>query len=344
MKDIHAPVYGFYAGNDARITSTVDGTKTAMKAAGFSLYRVVTPVLVLTTVIAAALFTFDDFYLPAANRRQESLRAVIKGRPAQTFLRPDRQWISGQAPTQPQPASITSLSTLVPSDAGPITASHAAEPARIFYYQFFDPDRDVFANLTVFEFDPATFTLQRRIFSSSAHWDPEVNRWLFENGWVRTFALQSNGPGNFGAETIASYQPFVLQTFPEIREQPAYFKKEFRPSQEMNFSELSAYISDLRQSGFETRKLSVQLNRKLSYPLITLVMAVLAIPFALSTGKRSGVTGFAVAILLAIFYLGVASFFEAMGNVNQLPPALAAWAPDLLFSLAGTWFLLRTAT
>ncbi len=34
MKNITAPVYGFYAGNDARITSTVDQTKTDMKAAG----------------------------------------------------------------------------------------------------------------------------------------------------------------------------------------------------------------------------------------------------------------------------------------------------------------------
>ena len=34
IKDINAPVYGFYAGNDARITSTVDATKAAMKAAG----------------------------------------------------------------------------------------------------------------------------------------------------------------------------------------------------------------------------------------------------------------------------------------------------------------------
>lgn len=34
IKNITAPVYGFYAANDARITSTVDGTKAAMKAAG----------------------------------------------------------------------------------------------------------------------------------------------------------------------------------------------------------------------------------------------------------------------------------------------------------------------
>jgi LPS export ABC transporter permease LptF/LPS export ABC transporter permease LptG len=308
---------------------------TAMKAAGVSLYRVVTPVLVLTAVIGAALFAFDEFYLPTANRRQEALLSVIKGRPAQTFLRPDRQWISGQTFAQQAafPAPVLADPLSPPADSPP--SNHRAnEPARIFYYQFFDPDRNVFANLTVFEFDPVTFTLQRRIFATSTKWDARVNRWLFENGWVRTFA----------GETIASYQPFVVSTFPEIHEQPQYFKKEDRQSQQMSFGELSDYISDLRQSGFETKRLSVQLQRKLAYPAITLVMAILAIPFALLTGKRGGVTGFAIAIFIAVAYLGISSLFEAMGNVNTLPPALAAWSPDLLFAFAGAWFLLRTPT
>ena len=34
MTAINAPIYGFYAGNDARITSTVEGTKVDMKTAG----------------------------------------------------------------------------------------------------------------------------------------------------------------------------------------------------------------------------------------------------------------------------------------------------------------------
>jgi LPS export ABC transporter permease LptF/LPS export ABC transporter permease LptG len=298
---------------------------TAMKAAGVSLYRIVTPVLVLTAVIGVSLFVFDELYLPAANRRQEALRSIIKGKPPQTFLRPDRKWISGQT-----------FAEQAHDNPGihPAAATAGPEPARIFYYQFFDPVQDVFANLTVFEFDPSTFTLQRRIFASSVKWDPSVHRWLFENGWVRTF----NG------ETIATYTPFVLQTFPEIHEQPAYFKKEDRQSQEMSFSELSRYIKDLSQSGFNTRQLQVQLNRKLAYPAITLVMAILGVPFALATGKRGGVAGFALAIFLAVIYLGTSSLFEAMGSVNQLPPSLAAWSADILFALAGAWFLLRTPT
>jgi len=282
---------------------------TAMKATGVSLYRIVTPVLIVTMMISAGLFAFDELYLPAANRRQEALLSVIKDKPAQTFLRPDRKWISGQT-----------------------TAS--GEPSRIFYYQFFDADKNVFANLSVFEFAPNTFALQHRIFAASARWDSRVNRWVFDDGWQRTFT----------DETVASYQPFTVATFPEIREQPGYFKKENIPSQEMSYGELSRYISDLKQSGFDTTRLSVQLNRKIAYPLITLVMAILAIPFSLSMGKKGSLAGIATAIGLAIAYWVVAGLFEAMGNVNTLPPLLAAWSPDLLFGIAGTYLLLRTPT
>jgi LPS export ABC transporter permease LptG/LPS export ABC transporter permease LptF len=281
---------------------------TAMKATGMSLYRVITPVLVIAAMIAISLFAFDQFYLPAANRRQEALRAVIKGKPAQTFLRPDRKWIFGD--------------------------QAAGQPGRIFYYQFFDPDHDVFANITVFEFQPDSFVLQRRIFAASAHWDASSNQWIFEHGWQRTFS----------GETTATYQPFVTSTFPDIHQPPSYFKKEVRPAQEMNYGELSHYINDLRQSGFDTIRLRVQLNRKLADPLIALVMAVLGVPFALSMGKRGSLTGIAVAIGVAISFWVVASTFEAMGNVNTLPVMVAAWSPDLLFAFIGSYLLLRTPT
>jgi LPS export ABC transporter permease LptG/LPS export ABC transporter permease LptF len=281
---------------------------TAMKATGTSIYRIVAPVLVIAALIALSLFAFDQFYLPGANRRQEALRAVIKGKPAQTFLRPDRKWIFGD--------------------------QEAGQPGRIFYYQFFDPDQNVFANITVFEFQPDSFVLQRRIFASSAHWDVNQNQWVFEHGWQRTFS----------GDATSSYQPFVVSSFPDIRQPPSYFKKEVRPAQEMNYGELSHYINDLRQSGFDTIRLRVQLNRKLADPLIALVMAVLGVPFALSMGKRGSLTGIAVAIGVAIAFWVVAGTFEAMGNVNSLPVMVAAWSPDLLFAFIGSYLLLRMPT
>ena len=194
--------------------------------------------------------------------------------------------------------------------------------------------KTVFANLTVFEFQPGTFKLSRRIFAASAHWDQHLGRWILENGWTRSFQ----------GESVSAYDTYTLNTFPEIREQPAYFKKESRQSQEMSFSELRTYIADLQQSGFDTMRLRVQLNRKLAYPVITLVMAIFAVPFALSMGKRGSLAGIATAIGMAVAYTVIASIFESMGNVNALPPMLAAWSPDLLFGMAGAYLLLRTPT
>jgi lipopolysaccharide export LptBFGC system permease protein LptF len=208
------------------------------------------------------------------------------------------------------------------------------EPGRIFYYVFFDRDRNEFANLSVFEFDPATFQLSRRIFAKRVVWDAGTGEWIFENGWLR----------NLQGATITDYRSFIRTSFPEIRAAPDYFKKEAVPSDEMNFGQLDSYIRDLEQSGFDTKRLRMELWQKLAYPLIAVVMAVLAIPFALSMGRRSSLTGIAVAIGVAILYRVLDNLFGAMGYVNYLPAAMAAWSADLLFALVGGYLLLRTPT
>src|ERR1700722_1884366 len=98
----------------------------------------------------------------------------------------------------------------------------------------------------------------------------------------------------------------------------------------MSYNELNNYTAALRLSGFDTIKLQVQLANKLAVPAITLVMAILAVPFAVSMGKRGGLAGIATAIGVAIAYWVVAGVFSSMGNINTLPPMLAAWSPDLL--------------
>ena len=280
----------------------------AIKATGISLYRLVIPIVAIAFMLAISMFAFDEYYLPQANRRQEALRNVIKGRPPQTYLHPEQKWIFGQP--------------------------HAGEPARMFYYEFFDPDTREFANLSVFEFDPSNFGLTRRIFAARAAWDNDSNSWRFENGWVR----------DIQGANVTQYREFLKTSFAEIHEPPDYFQKEDLQSQEMNFGQLDHYIRDLRQSGFDTMRLRVALWHKLSYPLIAVVMVLLAIPFALSMGRRGSIAGIALAIGVALAFWVVDGLFGAMGNVNYLPAALAAWSSDILFGLVGGYLLLRTPT
>ena len=276
---------------------------TAMKATGTSIYRVIFPIFVIAAVLSAGLFFFDQLYIPAANQRQETLRNQIKGKPAQTYLRPDRKWIFGEHNT-------------------------------IYYYEFFDPDQNTFANITAFQFDPQSFELTGRVHASRARWSDELHKWIFEQGWARTFH----------GSAIQSFHQFDAETFPTLIEPPGYFKKEVRQSSEMNYQELRSYIADLQQSGFDVVRLRVQLQKKFAYPLITLVMAILAVPFSLSAGRKGALTGIAVALGVAIVYFIAAGLFEAMGNASQLPAAMAAWAPDLIFGLLGGYLLLKVPT
>jgi LPS export ABC transporter permease LptG len=280
-----------------------DNEITAAKASGVSLFRLTLPVLVTAAVLSLGLFLFEHFYVPAANRHQDAVRNQIKGRPAQTYYRPDRKWIVG-------------------------------ESSRIFYYSFFEPNERVLGGVTVFELDPVTFQLNRRVSAGRARWEPSLNGWVFEDGWVRELRPAA----------VDSFQQFPVRFFPEFHEAPSYFLKEVRQSSQMNFLELGEYVADLRRSGFDVTPLSVQLYRKFSFPSFALIMALIGLPFAFTMGKRGALTGIALGLVIAIVFWVTNSLFEALGNLNELPPLAAAWSPNLLFGLGGLYLFLRIKT
>jgi LPS export ABC transporter permease LptG len=274
---------------------------TAFKACGVSLHRLALPVFVASVIFSGALFAFDYYYVPGANRKQDALRDEIKGRATQTYLNPDRKWIWG-----------------------------ASDSARIYYYKYFDPQVRTMAGVYVFELDPATFHLTRQIFAERAHWNDGAKTWVFENGWKSDF----RGPER-------NYHAFTADSFPELTEAPDYFLKEALQDKQMNFLQLDKYIRDLQQSGFDTLKLQVQFHRKFSVPLFALIMALIAVPFGFLVGQRGAMTWIGVSIGIGIAYWGVGILFQKLGDVSLLPPAMAAWSPNALFSLAGLYLIAR---
>ena len=275
----------------------------AFKASGMSLYRLVLPLTLAGCLIAGGMFLLDDTYLPYANQRQDALRNQIKGRPAQTYFQPAHQWIFG-------------------------------ENTKIYNYELFDPDQNLFGGLSVFELDPDTFQIRRRVFADRATWVQSENTWALTGGWIR----------DFQGGKVSHYTPFKVQSLPEISEPPSYFRREVRQSYQMNWRQLGEYIQGLRHAGFDTARLSVQWQKKFAFPLIAAIIVFLGAPFAFLTGTRGAVGGLAVAVGVAIVYWATAALFEAMGSVGQLPPLLAAWSPDAIFGFLGVYFFLKMPT
>ena len=278
---------------------------TAFKACGVSLHRLSLSILLASLLLSACLFAFDYYYVPEANRRQDALRSEIKGKAPQTYVQPDRKFIFG-------------------------------EGCRIFYYKFLDPVQKVMVSPRVYELDCDTFSMKRMIAAERARWEPNLRRWVFQSGYRRDYK---------GIHT-AAYEPFLesTATFPELTETPDYFLQELIQDKQMNFHQLGNYIQTLQQSGLDTTRLQVRYHKKFAVPLFAFIMAMISIPFAFMTGNRGAMAGVGVSIGIAIAYWTISSVFEQVGNVGQLPPALAAWSPDALFSLVGAWLLARLRT
>ena len=284
---------------------TKNNEVTAVKACGISVYRLTAPVLLAGCFLSGSLFAFDHYWVPEADRRQDAIRAEIKGRPAQTFLRPDRRWIYGLRD-------------------------------RVYYYRYFDASEQVMLGVNVYELDLERFRLKRHIFAERAHWDKNSKAWVFENGWSR----------DMSASNVTHFDNFSGQTrtFLELEEPPDYFVKEVKQSRQMNFRELAAYIAELQQSGFDTVALQVQFYKKFSVPLFALILAMVSIPFAFLAGNRGAMAGVGMSLGIYILYWSIGQVFEQVGNLSQLPAQVAAWSPDVVFSLAGFYFLARMRT
>jgi len=278
---------------------TKNNEVTAFKACGISVRRLSVPVLLMSGALSAILFAFDYSYIPQANQTQDALLNEIKGRPAQTWLHPERKWI--------------------------------IHDYRIFYFKYFDPTEKLMVEPYVFELDPKSFHVVREISANRARWQQNINAWVWEQGQAT----------NLCGVDECSVQKFTATTFAEIAETPDDFLKEVKQDKQMNYIELGQYIRGLQQTGFDTVKLHVQYYKKFAVPVFALIMALISVPFGFLVGNRGAMTGIGVGMAVAMTYLATGLLFDQFGNVNLLPAAVAAWAPDALFSVAGLYLMLR---
>src|SRR5437867_9356118 len=280
-------------------TLTKTNETLAVKAGAISLYRLGLPLIVMGLALSGGIYCVQDFMLPYSTQRQDEYRNVIKGRAAQTYRDPERKWMAGSED-------------------------------RIYHYNYFDPNLDLFGGISVFEFKPDTFELNQWVFATRGSW--EGSYWLLEDGWVRRLDLK-------GRVDYRAFDRLEMQL-----DGPEYFKKEVRTAAQMTYPELKRYINSLKRSGFDVSTLMVDLYRKLSFPLVSFIMAIIGIPFSFTTGKKGAFYGIGSCLAIGIFYWSAFEFFDKLGGMNRLSPFIAAWFPNLIFGCGGVWMLLRVKT
>lgn len=277
---------------------------TVMRACGVSLYRTAMPLLALGIVSGSFLFVLEERVLADANKKADEIDDIIHERPHHTVNIANRNWLIGTGD-------------------------------RIYYYERFDGQRAQIHNLSVFEPAARPYRLVREIHSSLSSCPDRVcadGRWQSGPGWEQRF-VRTERPVRvpFTSRAIA-LDPFKNFTLAQV------------DASMMTFNELRDYIRRSRASGFSITEEEVNLQGKVAFPAVTLVMTALAIPFAVTTGRKGALYGIGLAIVLSVGYFLLMAFFLAAGKAGLLPAPLAAWATNILFTTAAFYLMLTVRT
>jgi LPS export ABC transporter permease LptG/LPS export ABC transporter permease LptF len=201
----------------------------------------------------------------------------------------------------------------------------------IYNYLHYDHNGETLQRLQVFEVD-TDLGITRRLYADTAKYVGDG--WRFERAWKRSF-------DGLGTTEYQRYEEPILAAFPET---PEYFESEIKGPDTLSYGQLKEHIAELEASGQYVPELEVKLHTKISNPVISFVMGLVALPFAFRLGRRGALYGIGVGVILGMVFLATVAFSLVLGTTGTLPPFLAAWSPAVAFSLLSLYAFLGVET
>ena len=177
------------------------------------------------------------------------------------------------------------------------------------------------AGVRIYEFD-ATHRLQQLSEAARAEYAGSGKWRLLDVAQTR---FGAEGPGTqrlAEAEWRTAVNPDLLNVLIVVPERMSAWK-------------LYLYMQHLAGNKQKTERYEIAMWKKLFYPVATMVMMALALPFAY-LHARSGMVGVKVffGIMLGIFFHMLNSLFAHVGLLQAWPPVAAAAVPSATFFLA----------
>lgn len=191
------------------------------------------------------------------------------------------------------------------------------------------PEKNLLKGVTLFTAGPG-FRLTSRIDAKDALYIN--NGWRLRQGVIRTFSAETG--------EMISLERFKEREW-RFDKAPSAFAVADEKELELGIRDLSRLIRKLQSEGYDPTRYRVDLQARLATPFACLILAFLGIPFALRNDRNTGLAaGIAVSISIGIAYFILQAMLQAFGYSGALPPAMAAWAANLLFGMLGIWLLL----
>lgn len=129
-----------------------------------------------------------------------------------------------------------------------------------------------------------------------------------------------------------------------LRETPPELMVAPKNPEDMRFEDLRRFIIALERSGGNADELKVELAQKIAVPVTCIIIALFGAPLATSTQRGGAAYGIAISLATTVLFLMMIQLTKAIGAKGLIPPYLAAWIPNVIFTIAGAYLLRRVRT
>ncbi|MBI3756177.1 MAG: LPS export ABC transporter permease LptG [Deltaproteobacteria bacterium] len=192
----------------------------------------------------------------------------------------------------------------------------------IYNINYIEPQKGTLKGLTIYKLDN-DFNIVQRIDAQEVNWIDE--KWVAKESKLLRF---QDG-------RLLDESKKTLEIIP-LAEKPDDLKNIERLADEMGFRELWSYVKKLKREGYAATRYLVDLHSKISFPLVSVIMAMLGMPFALKSGRHGGIAvGVGISLIIGFSYWIVFAINVSLGYNGIIPPLLAAWLTNIIFAGLG---------
>lgn len=112
-----------------------------------------------------------------------------------------------------------------------------------------------------------------------------------------------------------------------------------RNASDLRLSELQRQIKDPGTLAKDRLKMLSELQSRFTFPVASLVFAILAVPLGIQNRRSGKSGGFTISIAIILTYYVLMSVVRTFAERGVVPPAIALWIPNLVFLAVGLYFL-----
>lgn len=277
----------------------------ALYAAGYSLWRIVTPVLAMGAVVSLSAMAFNELVVPPATAEMWRLRTAVL-RQIGERAQPVTQTVMREGKVE----TVITAQGGVDLQAGILYDVTAVQFARAS--QSWHPVLIIYA--------------RRAKWLGGREWDLYDGYWMTGDGRIRA---------EFTRTTTRVLRGGIRKSLREIETDlvPDPDSRSFRQTLER--------IRRYQRAGEDTRQMQVELYNKISLPLASLIFGCVGAPLGIRRQRSTAAAGFALSIVIIFLYWAMAQYLFILGRGGSVPPLVASFLPDALGAVAGIVILWR---